>query len=185
MKRKYIALWVVLVFIIRSCQSSKNITVTGSGKDGAIQTVITNFSKIHRLYKPDSVFSLRIKKIPNNNDVLVVNIIRAGGKLLFRKDYTVGTRGKLPSRYFEKDDKLFYWWDDDIPLTEEVLTILRKYNLLQDDENGLIQTPTQSSDDSQKGVHYYFCKDNLRINKRIITNIGLGYYEPPKLKCER
>ena len=37
--------------------------------------------------------------------------------------------------------------------------------------------------DSDKGADYYFCKNNLSKYKRVVTNIGLGYYKPPKLKC--
>ncbi len=185
MKGKRLVLWIVLFFIIEGCHSGRNITVPGSGQDRAIEAVILNFSKISRLYKTDSIFSIRAEHLPNNNDILVVSIIRAGGKLLLKKDYKAGTKGKLPSRYVVKDGKLFYWWDDDIVLTEEALAIFGKYNLLQDDENGLIQVPFHTLDDTQRGAHYYFCKDNFSINKRIITNIGLGYYEPPKLNCKK
>ncbi len=185
MKAKYLALWIVLFFSIGGCHSGRNITVSGSGQDGAIEAVIMDFSKIRRLYKTDSVFSIQVKHLRNNNNILVVSIIRKGGKLLLKKDYKAGTKGKLPSRYAVKDGKLFYWWDDDITLTEEALAIFGKYNLLQDDENGLIQVPSHILDDSQRGADYYFCKDSPGINQRIITNIGFGYYEPPKLNCKR
>lgn len=106
-------------------------------------------------------------------------------KFLYTAKTTVGSKGSsLPTRYIEKDGKLFYWWDDDYPLTEEMLTILWKYNLICDDTVGLIGIPDFSTDDSQKAAHYYFCKNDLSKYKRIITNIATGYYKPPKLKCK-
>jgi hypothetical protein len=105
-------------------------------------------------------------------------------KFLYTKETTVGSKGKLPSRYIVKDDKLFFWWDDDYPLTEEMLDILWKYNLLCDDTDDKIGLPDFSTDDSLKGADYYFCKSDLSKYKRVITNIGLGYYQPPKLNCK-
>ncbi len=93
--------------------------------------------------------------------------------------YSEETKGKLPSRYVIEDGKLFYWWDDQYPVTEEMLAILWKYNLLQKD----LIIPEFSTDDSQKGADYYFCKNNLSKYKRVITSKGIGYYKPPKLKC--
>ena len=104
-------------------------------------------------------------------------------KFLYTTKTTVGSKGKLPSRYIEKDGKLFFWWDNDYPLTEEMLAILWKYNLLCDDTEGFIGFPDHTTDDSQKSADYYFCKSDLSKYKRVITNVGLGYYKPPKLKC--
>ncbi len=60
-----------------------------------------------------------------------------------------------------------------------MITILWKYNCLQTD----LTVPEFSNDDNQKGVDYYFRKNDVSKYKRIITNIGMGYYEPPRLKC--
>ncbi|MDR1756315.1 MAG: hypothetical protein LBR65_05055 [Culturomica sp.] len=106
-------------------------------------------------------------------------------KFLYTKETTVGSKGKLPSRYIEKGGKLFYWWDDSYPLTEEMLAILWKYNLLCDDTEDRIGLPDFSTDDKLKGAHYYFCKSNLSKYKRMVTSIGLGYYKPPKLNCKK
>ena len=111
--------------------------------------------------------------------------LKFNDRYLYTAETTVGSKGKLPSRYVIKDGKLFFWWDDDYPLTEEMLAILWKYDLLFDDTQGLIKIPQFSINDKQKGVHYYFCRNDLSIYKRVVTNIGLGYYKPPKLKCNR
>ena len=104
-------------------------------------------------------------------------------KFLITSNTKVGCKGHLPSRYIIKDGKLFYWFDDSYPLTQGMLDLLWKYNLLQDDDGGLIIFLDNPINDSKKGADYYFCKNDLSKYKRVVTNIGLGYYKPPKLKC--
>ena len=177
-------------------------------KDVAINNAILDFSSSCKLYKNDSVFSVSFEdsvflftfnreashwyRDKFYEDIVLVGISAHRinepceeycDKFLYTAKTTVGSKGNLPSRYIEKEDKLFYWWDDDYPLTEEMLTILWKYNLLYDDTEGLIGFPQFTINDSQKGAHYYFCKSNSSKYKRIVTNIGVGYYKPPKLKC--
>lgn len=156
----------------------------GDEIDVVIHTALLDFSNNRRLYKKDSVFSIWIYQKDDNEDLLVVSIGRDYSKLLLTDSSKVGSKGKLPSRFIEKDMKLFYWWDDDYSLTDEALAVFQKYNLLQDDEGGLIQVPDFEIDDAQKDAHYYFCKNDLTKYKRVITNIGIGYYEAPDLKCK-
>lgn len=79
----------------------------------------------------------------------------------------------------------FFWWDDTYPLTQEAMGAFEKYNLLQDDENGTIQIPNAFVDGSKKVVHYYYCNSDPMVFKKVITNIGLGYYDPPNLNCSK
>ncbi|MDR0231502.1 MAG: hypothetical protein LBI82_05220 [Dysgonamonadaceae bacterium] len=111
--------------------------------------------------------------------------LKFNDRFLYTAETIVGSKGKLPSRYIEKDGKLFYWWDNDYPLTEEMLAILWKYDLLFDDTKGLVGFPQFSIDEKLKGVHYYFCRNNLSKFKRVVTNIAPGYYKPPKLNCNK
>jgi len=85
--------------------------------------------------------------------------------------------------YLEKEGKLFFWWDSSYPLTEKTLATYKKYDLLQDDD-GLIQTPDFITDDALKGAYYFFCTNDLSSYKKVITNTGFGYFDPPKLNCE-
>ena len=93
--------------------------------------------------------------------------------------YSEETKENLPSRYVIIANKLFYWWDNDYPVTEEIIAVLWKYNLLQKD----LLIPEFSTNDSKKGADYYFCKNDLSNYKRVITNKGMGYYKVPSLKC--
>jgi hypothetical protein len=89
----------------------------------------------------------------------------------------------LPSRFIEIDAKLFYLYDEDYSLTEETLEVLRKYGRLRDDPDGTLYLDNPTND-SKKGMHYYFCKQDLANYKKVKSAIGIGYYEPPKLKCK-
>ncbi len=105
--------------------------------------------------------------------VVTVSILANSGYQFY---YSEETYVKLPTRYNIINGKLFYLWDDNYPVTQEMITVLWKFNLLQMD----LIIPDFSTDDSQKGADYYFCKNNLSQYKRVVTSIGLGYYKLPK-----
>lgn len=195
------------LFLLGSCISfkynsfNKELIQTGSGNE-AIHNAILDFSHIGKLYIKDSVFSVSFldtlyrKVLIKSNDgykwingeinegTIAVSIIASYNKFLLTAETKAGGRGKLPSRYVEKDGKLFFWWDNNYPLTEETLAVFNKYHLLQDDEGGKIKFPEFEIDDSRKGVDYYFCRNNLTKYKKVIASKAIGYYEPPKLGCE-
>jgi hypothetical protein len=181
MSLKYFSFIVILVLIMQSSQSQSSPLEVPPFE--FIQAAITNFSKGGRLFKQDSVFSVWVSKLAKNEDLLVVRIGKSSTKILVTADTKVGSKGRAPSRYFEKDGKLFFWWDNNFALTQEALTIFAKYNLLEDDQGGILKVPSAFFDDSQKGAHYYYCKNNPKRFKKVITNIAAGYYDPPRIKC--
>ena len=190
-------LWLLLV----NCYSQeKYIPQSTNFAEFAIYEAITDFADNCRLFKQDSIFHIRIQDtlkhytLQRNQGALkwicdsvyanlfVINIIPSINKLFYFPDAVVGSKGKLPSRYVIVKGKLFYWWDRDYPLTEEMLSVLKKYNVLTDMiYDGML--PEFLIDDAQKGAHYYFCRNNLSKYKRVVTNIATEYYSPPKLKC--
>jgi hypothetical protein len=169
---------------VANCNSSKNIQKNKTANvDEAINFAISDFSKIKKLYKHDSTFWIILYTIPKNPDIVVVDIARNNAKLLLTKDVKVGIKGTFPSRYLVKNGKLFFWEDKDVPLTSEALAVFKQYDLLQHDDNGRRKTASFTIDESKKGAHYYFCKNNFSVYKRVITNIGVGYYTAPLIKC--
>lgn len=211
MKARRLTLSVTFIVFFIGCGFSKaKLVRSGENiRDIAINNAIWDFSNSCKLYKNDSVFDVSFvdsvflltldREKPRwyrdkfYEDLVLVSISahrisddceECCDKFLYTTKTTVGSKGKLPSRYIEKDDKLFFWWDDGYPLTEEMLAILWKYNLLCDDTEGLIGLPDFTTNDRLKGAHYYFCKNSLSKYKRVITSIANGYYKPPKLKCK-
>ena len=193
---------ILALLLVNSCASLKGLNQSG-GKREVIQNAILDFSNTTNLYKKDSVFSISyqdtlykmtLEELDDGTSkwvrdgiyegVTAVSISANDNKFLLSSDTKIGSKGKLPSRFIEKEGRVFFWWDDDYLLTKEALAVFKKYNLLQDDEGGLITVSDFAIDDAQKGAHYYFCEDNISKYKRIITNKGMGYYDPPSLNCK-
>lgn len=168
--------------IMLSCSSFRNDLVKTGGRNGVIHNAIIDFSNTTRLFKRDTFFSITTGE---DNKILIARIGKNGAKILLTRNAKIGARNnQIPTRFIEKKGKLFLWWDDDYPLTQEALDIYKKYNLLQDDRGGIITVPDFTNDDAQKAAHYYFCKNDLTRYKKVITNIGLGYYDPPSVECK-
>jgi hypothetical protein len=168
---------------ILGCKGQLESAKQYTGISDSILVSITDFTNGSGLYEKDSVFVVRSKELSNYPDLFVVTIGRATSKLLMTKADKVGQVGKLPTRYFEKDRKLFYWWDETTPLTQGALDLYMKYNMLQFEEEGKISSPETIFNKNKEGAHYYFCKNNRAKFKRKITDKGIGYYKPPKLNC--
>ena len=198
--RRPIILLLLWFLLVNFYSQKKYIPQSTNFVEFAIYEAITDFADNCRLFKQDSIFyittldTLKHYTLQRNQgtlewicdsiyaNILVVEIFGSVNKLFYLPDAVVGSKGKLPSRYVIVKDKLFYWDDDDYPLTEEMLSVLKKYNVLTDMiYDGML--PEFLIDDAQKGAHYYFCKNNLLKYKRIITSKAAGYYRPPKLKC--
>ncbi len=181
MNRKWIIL-ILTLWLFESCVSFRDRLIKTGSQDEALQNAILDFSNSCRLYKKDKVFVVQVSK--NEYDKFICILIGVNNmKLLLTEQAIVGSKGKLPSRYIEKEGKLFYWWDNDYPLTEEALAIFHKYHILQDNKDGAIVLPEFEIDESQKDAHYYFCKNNLTKYKRVTTNKGMGFYDIPNLDC--
>lgn len=183
--------------LLLGCSSlKKSMIITKKDlKETVINNAIIDFSTNCDLFKKDSVFSVNFQDSVFNRAVLegsnehtyswkrgalydqLVSV--EIGASYYKHYYSEDTKGKLPTQYIIKNGKLFYWWDDNVPVTKEIIAVLWRYNLLQTD----FLIPNFSINDNQKGAHYYFCKNDLSNYKRVITKIGLGYYKPPKLRC--
>jgi hypothetical protein len=205
MKVQIIISLTVLLSIFGCSSLRKSMATTGENlQETAIQTAILDFSTHCNLFKKDSVFRvnfsdsvfnegfwLRVDEKSNKNGTTHIRkrgslydgivAVEISANVDYQYYYSEETKDKLPSRYIIKNGKLFYWWDDNYPVTEEMIAVLWKYNLLQTD----LIIPEFSIDESKKGAHYYFCKSDLSKYKRVVTNIGLGYYKPPKLNCNK
>ena len=190
-------LWLLLV----NCYSQKKyIPQSTNFAEFAIYEAITDFADNCRLFKQDSIFyittldTLKHYTLQRNQGTLewicdsiyanlfVINIIPSINKLFYLPDAVVGSKGKLPSRYVIVKGKLFYWDDDDYPLTEETLSVLKKYDALTDMIHDRVLPETVISD-SKEIAFYYFCRNNLLKYKRAASSKSAGYYRPPKLKC--
>jgi hypothetical protein len=162
-----------------NCKTNENKFNIDTNHSAFIENAISDFSKT-KLFKNGIVFSLKTKQI--NDEIVLVSIIESNdNKYLYSKEKKID-ENKLPSKCFELNNKLFVWWDDNHKIDKVTFDLLAKYNLLQDDENGMILLPDSSIDDNKKGVDYFFCKSDSRKFKRIISN--KGFVSVPTINCK-
>ena len=198
--RRPIILLLLWFLLVNFYSQKKYIPQSTNFVEFAIYEAITDFADNCRLFKQDSIFyittldTLKHYTLQRNQGTLewicdsiyanlfVINIIPSINKLFYFPDAVVGSKGKLPSRYVIVKGKLFYWDDDDYPLTEETLSVLKKYDALTDMIHDRVLPETVISD-SKEIAFYYFCRNNLLKHKRAVSSKSAGYYRPPKLKC--
>lgn len=196
---KSCVLSILVLMLFGGCSPRRPYTALDATtlQDVAISMAIQDFSTSCPLFKRDSVFYVAFEDSVFHKPALVrvnershthewirgehldgeVCVCISGGVAMqytFAEQYRAG----LPTRYAIRDNKLFYWKDDNYPVSEEMINVLRKYGLLTMDDSFL----DFYEDDSRKGADYYFCKNNPSKYKRVVTNIAFGYYEPPILK---
>ena len=199
---KVSSLLLIILICLEACVSLKSEIKHAGGQDEAIHNAILDISNTNKFYKKYSAFSVWFydtlyKPVLEKRDdrnyawidgepydgLIAVRISgESGYQFVLTLKAKVGSIGILPSRFIEKNGKLFYWWDDNYPFTDTGLALLKKYHLLKDDSTS--SSLSISIDESKKGAHYYFCRNNLSMYKKKITNIAIGYYKPPVLYCD-
>lgn len=195
-----IFLIIIISCLLSGCKSSIVILQKETYQtEDFINVAISDFVSKCSLFKKDSVFKISVENTLVElsfqseqsrwildtvyQNILVVNVFGLINKVWYFSDAVIGSKGKLPSRYVIIEGKLFFWDDDNYPLTEEALSVFKRYNILTEMlEEGMI--PEFTINDAAKAAHYYFCRDDASNYKRVVTNIATGYYDPPKLKCK-
>jgi hypothetical protein len=170
----------------------------------ARQIAIQDFSK-NKLFTMDSVFSVKVfdtlhratlKKISDRNyawvngkaypEIIALNIVASSLRyFLDTTEKTASLSKNIPSGVFEKDGRVFLWWDDKLPLTEDALKVLDKFHLVQrGGKKDFDRFSEFRTINSTRAVDYYFCRNNISVYKRLITGTAIGHYEPPNITCK-
>jgi hypothetical protein len=180
---KHTILLLLLFFI--SCSSWKGNLVTEGSYNQAIENSIIDFLNTSSLSKKENVFTLKIND--ESSDIISVSIFGNKNKIYPSPDIQIGkVTNKIPTRYIEKNGKLFYWYESKAILTMDLVKKLSAYKIIDSTNvKEVIVLPEYSVDDSKKAVDYYFCKNNLLKYKKVTTSITMGYYDMPKLECDR
>ncbi|RNC85963.1 MAG: hypothetical protein ED557_04130 [Balneola sp.] len=177
----------MICLLVFGCNTTKPFEVElirDGGKEEAIENAILDFSNTTKMYNKYQVFRVNIKYLDAYNGLILVMINENFIYLLETEETVPGSIGKMPSRFIEKDGKLFLWWDNDYALTAEALAVYEKYDILQDDENGLLKLPEidiRVKSDG-KSVRYFFCEDDLTKYKKVVSD--RGFIERPNIKCD-
>ncbi len=189
-------LFLVTSLFLFSCSTWKESLKKVGGKDEAIQNAILDFSHTKKLFSQDSVFYVGVddtlssfKLVPENvntsgwvvdqvyTDIIGISII--GGEMPYQKKDFENENIRIPSRYLVEQGRLFLWYDDDYPVSEELINVLNQFNLIENNSEALV-----IFDDAKKGASYYFCRNDLSDYKKQVSSIGMGY-DVPKLKCPK
>lgn len=204
--RNLTGLLFVGIFII-SCATYKKDLYHGNGTlEQARMNAIIDFAnssyKTPRKYlerrngkKFDVFWIYEYEKTQDSlRDIFILSIIpeNQGYIDLQTKDIIGKKTDWFPTKYKEINNKLFLWHDSLVPLSREIIEVIHFYGILDSTDIkmdlGLLpedfeDTRMVRTDHGLKSVDYYICKGNISKYKKVKTNIGIGYYTPPKLDC--
>ena len=106
-------------------------------------------------------------------------------------DYKYLDDMNLPNSYYRKKDALYVWDNPDRGANLELEKQLRAAGRIVSTEGmteqevwDILDSITSFSDKA-KGVYLFCSRDNPRKHRVIVTNVGLGYYRPPCVICDR
>ena len=191
-------LLLLIGFFLFSCSTWKESLVKKGDYEDAIQNAILDFSQTKKLFKQDLVFYIGVYDpfvifkeektswIPHitHDEIIGISIIGGDETLYHKSDVELGKHNdnpRIPSRFIIHEEKLFLWYDDTQPITQELVYVLSQFRLVRDNSEELFMI----IDDGKKGTDYFFCRNDLSRYKRVINNIAIGYYKMPKLKCPK
>lgn len=204
---KYI---IILFLFITACRAHyiEGLEKTG-GIEVAIRNSILDFTHIKKVYEQDDVFvvtyhdtliTLKTADAGDGynlisvedkiyNEIIALNIVAYYSRFPLFDSLGVDRRDHLPSRFYEIDEKLFYWYDDNYIATDLNIEQLLRYNIAEyiyDEKKSYLEENRSSN--AGKFASYYICRNDLTIYKRVLRKsgeAGIRYVEPPKLNCER
>ena len=152
---------------LQGCTSDKwqkDLVQKGHVTD-AINNAITDFVHTSKLSKKDSIFTVSIAE--NNETCYQVTIAIADNVVLPSAKDSIGAYDPLfPTNYAVNRGNLFYWNDSTLVITQELLSILEKYDHIDYRFNELPFIVGGVHNDGTEGVIYSICKKDLTNYKK-------------------
>ena len=193
----------LLTFLIslESCASWKGTLTSSGNSNDAVNNAITDFLHTTKLSKTDTIFSVSFSEyeniiydhesnkvifIPKNEDIIIISISGAGEKIYPSEKNKIGTYDEIfPTQYTIRDEKLFYWSDTTQVITQEIISVLERYNNIDFEWKKEYDLPPLGINDGGEAIVYYFCKHDLTNYKKMRADNMRRQYRTPKLKCKR
>ena len=185
LKERTILIWSMIILMMSSCASGQWQTslVREFSVDNAINNATTDFVNTSKWSKKDSVFEVSIRE--PNKYLLRVSIIKLVGPIYVSSQDTAGSfHHNFPTRFIEKDGLLFIWRDSTVCITQELLSILSRYNRLDYSLSYMDEIIGGVNDDGAVGSVYYFCKKDLTNYKKTGISSFRKKYKTPTIKCK-
>jgi len=183
MRNIYKLLIFLLFFTGCSIYRNGEKAIKGDNNDAVI-IAINDFVDQCKESKKSNLFSIYLIDI--DEEIVGIIFAKSDYPYLPTSATKIGTNDdkSFPTRYIRKEGKIFFWHDPQSFITQEIVDLLNEHNLIDSiNVNGFVGIPESIIDETEKGIHYYFCKKNLLNYKRIIAKNAMGWYDPPKLKC--
>lgn len=186
---------VVVLCIGSGCNSWKRTLCSQGNWEDMVRNCITDF--LHTsLASKDSVFYIfDFHKDSMKRKYSTLLIGSEDDKIYAFPQDTVGARGcpRFPTRYLIVDNKLFIWNDPNLPITQELISVYERYNLI--DREWLIEEleidsseltpdldlkgynilPPYKGNEDSKGAWYYIDKSDFTKYKRFIQSYKPNY----------
>jgi hypothetical protein len=174
-------MYIIVITLLESRTSWKDAMVAKGDRNDAIKNAIIDFTHARRFYRKDTVFDFLIKDI--NDDVLAITILGERNKVAVITENEVDYSYKaFPTRYVERDGKMFYWHDSTVNTPPELITKLSKMTRIDTAIIGKYLPQTWNVD-YERNVTYYFCKSDLKRYKRVYTRNPRAWFEAPEIIC--
>lgn len=164
--------------MLQSCLGLKTSLTSKGEINVAIESALTDFlrneKKGRTAYK---VFT--VKAVELNNDIIGISIRPALNKFYIVDNKPIYDTLLFPTKFYEHENKLFYWKDNDNGQDDNLLLKLRDYNHLDTVNIGEV---IGVIDHTLKSTHYYFCKNDLRKFKKRHSTYNISY-QIPRVRC--
>lgn len=192
---KVLSLSIITLFLAlpTGCNNSTNAKQNSKTGKNAIELAIADFYTTNSLINDYKVFAvahsevLQLVKLmddPETSDNVyqsLTAVIITADALKLSEDISskIGTKGiTIPSRFIEKDGKLFFWWDKDYPFTEEAYNTFKAFGVIDDNPHS-----RDNSNQVKEGIKYYFCTKDLSKFVTLNTNQDINSVKPLPLLC--
>lgn len=173
---------IAIIILANSCAPWKDNLKEKGSQEVAINNAIVDFLNTHNSVEEFNTF--HIIKV-HNESTLGISILGDTNKWRLGKLKVGDTNEYFPTKFKEIRGNLFYWNDANDVLNQDMIDIMRKYDILNTLEYPNYGIPAENSHSYSKGaIHYFFCKTNYLKYKKVKTTVSIGYYKPPNLNCE-
>jgi hypothetical protein len=151
--------------------------VSNGNSDTVFKNAIVDFYHTSSLARKNSTFS--IYKREYDSGVIGVSILSNDNKIYVLYN---SPQSKIPDRYIEYNNKLFYWYDNEKDKDPNIVKKLSEYKII-DSLQILTEEMSYKRDDAKKATQYYFCKNNLLEYKKEETSIAMPKEIKVQLNC--
>ena len=182
-KTTYRLFFLLTIFVcFENCATWKGVFTSSGNINDAVNNAVTDFLHTSKLSKRDTIFDVYIHE---KEDIFIVSVGGADNKIFPSERYRDGIYDEVfPTRYIIRNEKLFYWTDTTQTVTQDIISVLEKYNHIDTLWWATGGLPPAVINDGYEAIVYFFCKNDLRNYKKKRADNIRRHYRTPQLKCK-